>query len=138
MVRTTDNAAVITRRTRNLERNRVAATKCRRRKNQWQAGLESKKSELESRFRALRGETEALAEEVAQLKHLVMAHAFCNDANIDGWIQNQADNLPRSRTLSEVLPPALAPQPSPSPDTSEEEEEDWPIFGMRLQENISY
>ncbi|KAM3536973.1 Cyclic AMP-dependent transcription factor ATF-7 [Beauveria bassiana] len=52
------------RRARNLERNRIAATKCRRRKN-WQDSLERKKNELKSRYKALYHETEKLAEEVA-------------------------------------------------------------------------
>lgn len=83
------------RRRRNLERNRAAASKCRQRKKQWQDGLERKKIELESRYKALHGETKQLMEEVAQLKNVVMGHAACNDANIDDWIRNEADNFVR-------------------------------------------
>ncbi|KAM3519646.1 hypothetical protein NHJ13051_007349 [Beauveria bassiana] len=83
------------RRKRNLERNRAAASKCRQRKKQWQDGLERKKMELETRYKALHGEAKDLMEEVAQLKNFVMAHAACNDANIDDWIRNEADNFVR-------------------------------------------
>ncbi|KAM3501111.1 hypothetical protein MY11210_009424 [Beauveria gryllotalpidicola] len=83
------------RRKRNLERNRAAASKCRQRKKQWQDGLERKKMELETRYKALHGEAKDLMDEVAQLKNFVMAHAACNDANIDDWIRNEADNFVR-------------------------------------------
>ncbi|KAM3507216.1 hypothetical protein MY10362_001880 [Beauveria mimosiformis] len=83
------------RRKRNLERNRAAASKCRQRKKQWQDGLERKKMELETRYKALHGEAKDLMEEVAQLKNFVMAHAACNDANIDDWIRNEADSFVR-------------------------------------------
>ncbi|KAM3550369.1 hypothetical protein MY1884_008280 [Beauveria asiatica] len=83
------------RRKRNLERNRAAASKCRQRKKQWQDGLEHKKMELETRYKALHGEAKNLMEEVAQLKNFVMAHAACNDANIDDWIRNEADSFVR-------------------------------------------
>ncbi|KAJ6782380.1 hypothetical protein PWT90_06470 [Aphanocladium album] len=145
------------RRIRSLERNRIAATKCRRRKNAWQANLESKKDELESRYRALRSEADALTEEVAQLKNLVMSHAFCNDASIDSWIQAQAaaQNLQRSEvrtakrradttsstTAGDMLQPASWTQLSPTSDTfstgqdvmSEQDVaqgQDWNLFGM--------
>lgn len=86
-----------TRRTWNLERNRSAVRKYRQRTNMRQVTLESKTNELESRRKELRSATKELIEEVAQLKNAVMTHAFCNDANIDNWIQNQADSLTRSR-----------------------------------------
>lgn len=115
MVRAAEQAAAAAgtsqRRSQNLERNRVAASKCRRRKSQWQAGLEDKKNELESRYKALRSETEELAEDVAQLRHMVMAHAFCNDANIDAWLRNQANNLTWS-VGSSATPPGQASQAS--------------------------
>lgn len=90
--------------TRNLERNRIAATKCRRRRNEWQRNLERKKTELENSYKALRTETTDLIEEVAKLKHFVLAHASCNDANIDNWIVYQADKFVKSRTDGVFLP----------------------------------
>lgn len=83
------------RRRRKLERNRAAASKCRQRKKEWQDGLERKKIELESRYKSLHSEVKELMEEVAQLKNFVMAHAACNDANIDDWIRNEADSFVR-------------------------------------------
>ncbi|KAJ6779337.1 hypothetical protein PWT90_04275 [Aphanocladium album] len=102
------------RRKRNLERNRAAASKCRERKKQWQDGLERRKTELENRYESLRGEARELAEDVAQLKNFVMAHAACNDANIDNWIRNQAgvfiQRMSRAQSRSHPVsaPPAAA------------------------------
>ncbi|OAA57181.1 activating transcription factor 7a [Cordyceps fumosorosea ARSEF 2679] len=98
------------RRKRNLERNRAAASKCRQRKKQWQDGLERRKMELESRYKSLHSECAELTEEVAQLKNFVMAHAACNDANIDDWIRNEADKYVRRMSSTQMqqaiqLPP---------------------------------
>ncbi|KAJ6788715.1 hypothetical protein PWT90_10053 [Aphanocladium album] len=90
------------RRKRNLERNRAAASKCRQRKKQWQDGLERKKTELESRYKALHSESKELMEEVAQLKNFVMAHAACNDTNIDDWIRNEADSFVRRMSTAQM------------------------------------
>ncbi|TQV91777.1 hypothetical protein V2A60_006104 [Cordyceps javanica] len=96
------------RRKRNLERNRAAASKCRQRKKQWQDGLERKKMELESRYKALHSESKELIEEVAQLKNFVMAHAACNDANIDDWIRNEADSFVRRMSAAQMHHPAVS------------------------------
>ncbi|OAA34069.1 activating transcription factor 7a [Beauveria brongniartii RCEF 3172] len=83
------------RRRHNLERNCAAASKCRQRKRQWQEGLESEKKELEERCKHLHVEAEEIIEEIAQLKDLVMAHAGCDNTNIDIWLQNEADSFVR-------------------------------------------
>lgn len=90
------------RRKRNLERNRAAASKCRQRKKQWQDGLERRKMELESRYKALTLESKELMDEVTQLKNLVMAHATCNDPNIDDWIRNEADSFVRRMSTANL------------------------------------
>ncbi len=107
---TTATASVDKRRRRNLERNRAAASKCRQRKKQWQDGLERKKIELESRYKSLHSEVKELMEEVAQLKNFVMAHAACNDANIDDWIRNEADSFVRRMSGAQMAQNAQAAQ----------------------------
>ncbi|OAA53237.1 activating transcription factor 7a [Akanthomyces lecanii RCEF 1005] len=98
------------RRERNLERNRAAASKCRQRKKKWQDGLERKKAELENLFKALHSELKDLMEEVTQLKNFVMAHAGCNDANIDDWIRNAADRFVRCMSTARAqMHPTSAP-----------------------------
>ena len=112
---TTATASVDKRRRRNLERNRAAASKCRQRKKQWQDGLERKKIELESRYKSLHSEVKELMEEVAQLKNFVMAHAACNDANIDDWIRNEADSFVRRMSGAQMQQNAQAAQNAHAP-----------------------
>lgn len=106
------------RRKRNLERNRAAASKCRQRKKQWQDGLERRKMELEGRYKALHSESKELMEEVAQLKNFVMAHAACNDANIDDWIRNEADNFVRRMSTTAHLQNGAAAAAAGLPNAS--------------------
>ncbi|KND86712.1 Cyclic AMP-dependent transcription factor ATF-7, partial [Tolypocladium ophioglossoides CBS 100239] len=78
------------RRSRCLERNRVAASKCREKKKQWVHDLESAKCELEQQHASLQAECAGLLDEATQIKNWLMQHAGCADANIDAWIGNEA------------------------------------------------
>jgi cyclic AMP-dependent transcription factor ATF-2 len=73
-----------------LERNRIAASKCREKKKQYVTELEDRKSALEFHNHQLRVEFDALVGEISELKHQLMAHAKCNDPHIDLWLQKEA------------------------------------------------
>ncbi len=73
-----------------LERNRIAASKCREKKKQYVLELEETNRALERSHRALQTEVSSLTQEVGTLKHRLMSHAHCNDPNIDHWITTQA------------------------------------------------
>jgi hypothetical protein len=73
-----------------LERNRKAASKCREKKKQWMQDLEDARADLEKRHRLLQADFSALVEEVSQLKNQLMVHSGCHDANIDKWIEREA------------------------------------------------
>ncbi|ORY71953.1 uncharacterized protein BCR38DRAFT_319883, partial [Pseudomassariella vexata] len=73
-----------------LERNRVAATKCRQKKKEWMSDLEDTRFGLESQNSHLQMEYNSLAEEVSQIRAELMAHGNCNDPNINKWIENEA------------------------------------------------
>ncbi|KAI1814003.1 Aft1 HRA domain-containing protein [Poronia punctata] len=60
-----------------LERNRVAALKCRQRKKQWLANLQSKVELYSSENDALTAQIAQLREEVVNLKTLLLAHKDC-------------------------------------------------------------
>lgn len=77
-------------RNRFLERNRVAASKCRQKKKEWVNDLEETKHDLESRNNSLQMEHNALVLELTRMKNHLMTHANCNDPNIDQWIENEA------------------------------------------------
>ena len=93
-------------RTRSLERNRIAASRCRQKKKEWLSGLEAKKSKLEKQYKSLQSEYNELLDEVTQLKSILMIHAGCNDQNIDGWINNEANTY--IRRLSQNANPQSA------------------------------
>lgn len=60
-----------------LERNRVAALKCRQRKKQWLANLQSKVEMFSTENDALTAQISQLREEVVNLKTLLLAHKDC-------------------------------------------------------------
>jgi len=60
-----------------LERNRVAALKCRQRKKQWLASLQAKVEYYTAENEALNGQLGSLREEVMNLKTLLLAHKDC-------------------------------------------------------------
>lgn len=60
-----------------LERNRVAALKCRQRKKQWLANLQTKVEIFTSENDALSAQCTQLREEVVNLKTLLLAHKDC-------------------------------------------------------------
>ncbi|KAH6845061.1 Aft1 HRA domain-containing protein [Chaetomium sp. MPI-CAGE-AT-0009] len=60
-----------------LERNRVAALKCRQRKKQWLANLQNKVEAYAADNDALNGQITRLREEVVNLKTLLLAHKDC-------------------------------------------------------------
>ncbi|KAI1753292.1 hypothetical protein F4782DRAFT_497437 [Xylaria castorea] len=73
-----------------LQRNRVAAMKCRKKKKEWVNDLEETKCGLESQNTQLHMELEGLVDEASRIRAQLMVHANCNDANIDKWIENEA------------------------------------------------
>lgn len=77
-------------RTKYLERNRVAASKCRQKKKEWVHELEESKAEMEARHVELQREYGVLLGEVSMIKNMLMRHAACKDPNIDQWIGLEA------------------------------------------------
>ncbi|KAI1818120.1 hypothetical protein GGS20DRAFT_529845 [Poronia punctata] len=73
-----------------LQRNRVAAMKCRKKKKEWVRDLENEKQILEEDNINLHKELQELLHNANEARALLMAHAGCHDANIDKWIENEA------------------------------------------------
>ena len=85
-------------RNRFLERNRVAASKCRQKKKEWVNDLEETKHDLENLNNSLQMEYNALVLESTRMKNHLMTHANCNDPNIDQWIENEARKFVQNTT----------------------------------------
>ncbi|KAF2704726.1 hypothetical protein K504DRAFT_515992 [Pleomassaria siparia CBS 279.74] len=74
-----------------LERNRVAALKCRQRKKQWLANLQAKVEIFSTENDALSATVTQLREEIVNLKTLLLAHKECPVAQAQG-LHGQAMN----------------------------------------------
>lgn len=110
-----------------LERNRIAASKCRQRKKEYVSDLEETKTRLETQHSQLQLEYHTLLDEVTRMKTDVMAHAACNDPNIDRWIGTEArrfvqrvnENCMAQQNMVFNEPPEVKrPSTAPSPYTS--------------------
>ncbi|KAK1760752.1 hypothetical protein QBC47DRAFT_368114 [Echria macrotheca] len=97
-----------------LERNRIAASKCREKKKQYVSSLEGTKLELEAHNVQLQMEYSNLLAEVGSLKHHLMAHAKCNDPNIDRWLNNEARRFVQTPTDPFAQPYGGLAQPTPT------------------------
>ena len=75
----------------NLEKNRVAAEKCRLRRKRSTAKLSADFDVLSHRNEALKADEATLREELLFLKNKVLSHASCGSPIIDGYIAQSAE-----------------------------------------------
>ncbi|KAF3046736.1 hypothetical protein E8E11_001040 [Didymella keratinophila] len=89
-----------------LEKNRVAAHKCRQRKKEYIGSLEGRAREFSAKNKALKENVALLREEVLSLKNEVLRHAGCGFWAVDEYLARCAGDLlgrevsPTSRTNS--------------------------------------
>ncbi|KAH7082824.1 hypothetical protein BKA63DRAFT_138558 [Paraphoma chrysanthemicola] len=76
-----------------LEKNRIAAAKCRERSKGVSLSLVAKAAELTAKNKSLRADANALREEVLRLKGEVLLHAGCESWAIDRYVQQCAGNI---------------------------------------------
>ncbi|KAE8837835.1 hypothetical protein PTNB73_04157 [Pyrenophora teres f. teres] len=76
-----------------LEKNRVAAHKCRQRKKEYINGLEDRAREFSSKNKMLKESVAVLREEVLSLKNEVLLHAGCGFWAVDEYLARCAGNL---------------------------------------------
>ncbi|KAH8662719.1 hypothetical protein BGZ61DRAFT_368571 [Ilyonectria robusta] len=87
-----DNLPKDPRRRRILERNRIAATKCRLRKLDETSALASREQAIEEQNRYLSACYESLTAEIYHLKTQLLRHTDCNCVLIQKYIANEAKN----------------------------------------------
>ncbi|EPB89970.1 activating transcription factor, other eukaryote [Mucor circinelloides 1006PhL] len=76
-----------------LERNRIAALKCRQRKKQWLSNLQNRVEYLTNDNDQLQMEANALRKEIMDLKTLLVAHKDCPQYNAALMTKNNYANL---------------------------------------------
>ncbi len=114
-----------------LEKNRVAAHKCRQRKKEYINGLEGRAREFSSKNKALKANVVMLREEVLSLKNEVLRHAGCGFWAVDEYLARCAGNLlgieaPLMRTTG----PRSSSQQNPAMNTQR-------LMGQRHNNTVS-
>lgn len=94
-----------------LERNRVAALKCRQRKKQWLANLQAKVELFSTENDALSATVTQLREEIVNLKTLLLAHKDCPVSQAQG-LHGAAMNNFLGSDLTHQNPYGIAQMPS--------------------------
>ena len=76
-----------------LERNRVAASKCRQKKKEWTQNLENRARELQKNNNLLRMEVESLRQETLFLKGEMLKHSSCDCEQIQIFMKSESNNF---------------------------------------------
>ncbi|KAF3036098.1 hypothetical protein E8E11_001230 [Didymella keratinophila] len=76
-----------------LEKNRIAADKCRRQRKEYTSKLLARHSSVSARNETLKADVAKLREQVLGLKHEVLQHAKCGSWMIDGYVARIAGDL---------------------------------------------
>lgn len=106
-----DTAKARAKREVNLEKNRLAANKCRKKKREWIDRLEDKHRQLSEHNKLLRAELAELYDTVYALKELVLSHANCGSGPIDDYVRREAEQV-HARLRGNLPPPVLTPPKS--------------------------
>lgn len=106
------------RRSKFLERNRVAASKCRQKKKEWTNNIESQARQLQKDNASLHHLVDSLKEEILFLKGEMLKHSPCGHSDIQEYLQRSVQSfhgLPNGNIKQETSPLGTAP---PSPTSS--------------------
>ncbi|KAI8140424.1 hypothetical protein BJV82DRAFT_217688 [Fennellomyces sp. T-0311] len=99
-----------------LERNRIAALKCRQRKKQWLNNLQAKVEMLTNENEQLQVQAEAMREEIVNLKTLLLAHKDCSIAQNNGFTAATVQkSIPTVMPQQVVRPGSVAAMPRNQP-----------------------
>lgn len=86
-----------------LERNRVAASKCRQKKKQWMQELETNARKAQSDSKHLHGMVGILREELLRLKGELLKHSSCGCEQISTYLLNEATKVAEGAHRSMTL-----------------------------------
>lgn len=100
------------RRSKFLERNRVAASKCRQKKKEWTSNLETRARDLQKNNSSLRLMLGSLKDEILFLKGECLKHTACGCEQIQSFLKqrgNDLSELPEDQCKKEQSPIGSAP-----------------------------
>ncbi|KAG9196837.1 hypothetical protein G6514_003826 [Epicoccum nigrum] len=87
-----------------LEKNRLAAEKCRQKRKVYTAGLSAEVSVLSAKNETLKADVVSLREELLNLKNKILSHARCDSFIIDGYIAKSAGSQLNSEKEKYAFP----------------------------------
>ena len=87
------------RRNKFLERNRIAASKCRQKKKEWTQNLEARARELHKENSSLRLLVDSLRDEMLFIKGEMVKHSSCGCEPIQNWLKSSANSLAASPVI---------------------------------------
>ena len=76
-----------------LERNRVAASKCRQKKKEWTSNLETRARDLQKNNSSLRMMLGSLKDEIVFLKGEMLKHTSCGCEHIQSFLKDQTNDF---------------------------------------------
>ncbi|KAI5836859.1 hypothetical protein DFP73DRAFT_458946, partial [Morchella snyderi] len=88
------------RRKKFLERNRVAASKCRQKKKLWMQKLEENARNAQLNAKNLREQVTALKDEMLNLKGMLLKHTGCGCPQIQTYLENEAAKVAQAAQTS--------------------------------------
>lgn len=104
-----------------LERNRIAADKCRQNRKKWIDDLQTKAHYLGADNTAKKAQLEELEQEIMQMRSMLFIHSrSCNEKDIVGWVEqevNKVQQLSEKDTLedkSSIFSQNVGETPSPT------------------------
>ncbi|CAF9938062.1 MAG: hypothetical protein ALECFALPRED_007494 [Alectoria fallacina] len=98
-----------------LERNRVAASKCRQKKKEWTQNLENRARELQKNNNQLRMVVESCRQEVVFLKGELLKHSQCECEPIQTFIKSGANNFADHKQEENLFKRQISPIESMPP-----------------------
>ena len=108
------------RRSKFLERNRVAASKCRQKKKEWTSNIETQARQLQKDSISLHHLADSMKEEILFLKGEMLKHNACGNSDIQDYLQRGVQSfhgLPNVNIKREMSPLCTALS-SPSSSSS--------------------
>ncbi|OJD31217.1 bzip transcription factor [Diplodia corticola] len=101
-----------------LERNRVAAHKCRQKKKEWMVQLDNDCRDLTAKNKYLIAEVNLLSNTLYELKNLVFQHADCGYHPVNEFISNEAEKVRARAQASDPATTAAMREPYQQPSTN--------------------
>ena len=92
-----------------LERNRVAASKCRQKKKEWTQNLENRARELQKNNSQLRMVVESCRQEVLFLKGELLKHSQCECESIQAFIKSGANDFADHKQEEDLFKREISP-----------------------------